>query len=389
MASWRVAKSLEVLRDQVNKFAPDRDKSSDGTKGDDAHASRVSDHNPDSHGVVMAMDISHDPAHGVDSYAIAEQLRAARDSRIKYVISNKKIFGDEGYAKRNGKKAWEWSPYSGSNPHDKHIHISVNDAYDSTEPWAVNATQPHGSTSARSRIRKGDKGPDVEKLHKLLGLQPSSDFDGITELAVKHFQTVYGLVADGIVGPYTWEALEKAAKSGVDTTQNIPVRIFEDIKATVFDDMELAYGSVAKDTIGAALPRRFKNPPDLWIRNRDNGKSVIAKVVDVGPWNTDDPYWDIESRPQAESGKDKSGRETNGAGIDLLPATMRALGIPYTESGGRITGGEGRVDWGFADEIPQIMPTTRVPKVGEDLVAQLMKEIEPILRRYVEKGAKS
>lgn len=207
--SWRVAKSLDTLRKQVNAFAPDRDKSSDGTLGDTAHSNRTSDHNPDRNGVVMAMDISHDPAHGVDSYQIAEQLRAAKDKRIKYVISNRKIFGDEDYAKRNHAKAWEWTKYSGSNPHDKHIHISVNDDFDSTAPWAVSKTEPSGSVVARRRVRKGDKGADVRELQRLLGTRVDGVFGPRTETLVKEFQVKRGLVADGIVGPYTWEALEQ------------------------------------------------------------------------------------------------------------------------------------------------------------------------------------
>src|SRR5215207_6027505 len=114
MADWRVAKSLTTLLEQVNKFAPRRNKSSDGTRGDTAHAKRKSDHNPDANGVVKALDITHDPASGVDSYEIAEQLRIARDPRTSFVISNGRIFGDEGYAKRNGAKAWTWAAYSGS-----------------------------------------------------------------------------------------------------------------------------------------------------------------------------------------------------------------------------------------------------------------------------------
>lgn len=43
---WRVAKSLLVLRDQVNKMAPNRNKASDGTIGDETHQSHNSDHNP-------------------------------------------------------------------------------------------------------------------------------------------------------------------------------------------------------------------------------------------------------------------------------------------------------------------------------------------------------
>lgn len=132
---WRVAKSLEVLRDQVNAAYPGRRKENDGTIGDAAHQARTSDHNPwvkdGAVGVVTALDITHDPAHGVDTYAIAETLRRNRDRRIKYVISNRRIFSSQLHA-------WEWHPYTGANPHDRHVHISVlsdNALYDDRTPW--------------------------------------------------------------------------------------------------------------------------------------------------------------------------------------------------------------------------------------------------------------
>ncbi len=135
--SWRVAKSLLTLRDQVNALYPNRDKSSDGTIGDERHQATHSEHNPDDNGVVRAMDISNDPAHGVVSDKIAHALIDSRDPRIMYVISNSKICSATVHP-------WEWRDYGGSNPHDHHFHISVvadPAKYDDTRPWtAIGAT---------------------------------------------------------------------------------------------------------------------------------------------------------------------------------------------------------------------------------------------------------
>lgn len=139
--SWRVARSLSVLRRQVDGLAPGRSKASDGTIGDAAHASRDSDHNPwvvdAGVGVVTAMDITHDPAHGCDAGALAQRIVAGRDPRVKYVISNRRIANS---ASIGGAAPWTWRPYGGSNPHEKHVHVSVKAqraAYDDESPWMI------------------------------------------------------------------------------------------------------------------------------------------------------------------------------------------------------------------------------------------------------------
>lgn len=131
----RLAKSLETLREQVNALAPKRSKRDDGWIGDAAHAARASDHNPNKKGVVQAIDITHDPKNGMDAHALAETLRLNRDRRIKYVISNGRIFS-------SSTKPWEWRKYAGSNPHSRHVHISVGDIasyYDDPAAWKIGA----------------------------------------------------------------------------------------------------------------------------------------------------------------------------------------------------------------------------------------------------------
>jgi hypothetical protein len=131
--AWRLAKSLETLRDQVNAKWPGRDKSSDGTIGDASHQATNSDHNPNSAGVVTAMDITHDPAHGLDARKLAETLVASRDPRIKYIISNAQIVSST-------VSPWQWRPYTGANAHRAHVHISVAGDYDDTRPWHLGGT---------------------------------------------------------------------------------------------------------------------------------------------------------------------------------------------------------------------------------------------------------
>lgn len=127
---WRLAKSLEVLRAQINEAWPRRNRKSDGTIGDAAHSNRTSDHNPNENKVVNALDITHDITNGVDCHALAEIIK--EDPRVKYVIWNGRIF--------NASILNAWRTYRGSNLHTSHIHISVKDVpeiYDNDAPWRI------------------------------------------------------------------------------------------------------------------------------------------------------------------------------------------------------------------------------------------------------------
>lgn len=137
--SWTLAPCLREYINEANTLAPNRSKSSDGTVGDTAHQSRPSDHNPDARGIVHAVDLTHDPTDGWDAHARVEELRVKKDVRIKYVISNDRIFTSYQVGSRD---PWEWGPYNPNNPHRnrhiKHAHLSVKsgDIYElDVSPW--------------------------------------------------------------------------------------------------------------------------------------------------------------------------------------------------------------------------------------------------------------
>ncbi|MFH6994571.1 hypothetical protein [Flavobacterium sp. FlaQc-48] len=139
----RIAKSLAQLRSQVNAMAPNRSKLSDGWFGDAAHQETESDHNPwvwdaeTNKGVVTAFDITHDVKNKCDCSVLAQWFEKNKDPRIKYVIWNKKKMYSTPVG---GSAAWTWRAYNGTNPHDKHIHVSVNcdkTSYDSISNWTL------------------------------------------------------------------------------------------------------------------------------------------------------------------------------------------------------------------------------------------------------------
>lgn len=217
MSTWRVAHSLEKLRDQVNAAHPRRSKASDGTIGDAAHAATVSDHNPDRYGIVRALDITHDPvgtsaADRLDAHALADVLVASRDPRIKYVISRGRIA--RSYAKGTI-KPYTWAPYTGADPHTSHAHVSVVDdsRADSTAAWQIAPKPAPPKGQFPGTVRLGGTGAAVRAWQTALNQRAHAGLvvDGVagakTIAAIRRVQTGHHLTVDGVAGPLTWAAL--------------------------------------------------------------------------------------------------------------------------------------------------------------------------------------
>jgi hypothetical protein len=112
--------AIAVLR-QATALRPKRKKASDGLLPSAAHLTQSpnSDHNTG-----FAVDLTHDPKNDIDCFDIYERLKS--DPRVKYLIFTGKI-----WSIKNGE-----SKYTGSNPHNKHLHISIKDnCGNDTSPW--------------------------------------------------------------------------------------------------------------------------------------------------------------------------------------------------------------------------------------------------------------
>jgi hypothetical protein len=133
--------AIAVLR-QATALSPKRKKLSDGLLPSAAHlkASPTSDHNTG-----LAVDLTHDPKNGIDCAVIFEKLK--EDARVKYLIFDKKIWSKQ-YAKQGNRK------YTGSNPHTKHLHISINDGHgNDTSPWFWWMNQPKLINQVRAAVK--------------------------------------------------------------------------------------------------------------------------------------------------------------------------------------------------------------------------------------------
>lgn len=134
MANWELVPCLGQLRTELNQIAPNRDKSSDGTIGDPAHQSRVSDHNDDEVGKVPIKDA--DKKHEVHAYDadadlnefgltmlmvvlfIVNRCRLGLEKRLRYIIYNRFIW--------EASNGWRQRAYTGDSPHTEHAHFSAS-----------------------------------------------------------------------------------------------------------------------------------------------------------------------------------------------------------------------------------------------------------------------
>lgn len=103
---------------------------------------------------------------------------------------------------------------------------------------------------------------------------------------------------------------------------------------------------VTSSAVFVALPSQRALYRTVRVTNPQTGLSILAPTLDVGPWNIDDDTYVLDAsgtaRPQAESGIDRFGRQTNGAGIDLSDGAWAAL---------RMTD-NAQVMWQFVDTLP-------------------------------------
>ena len=122
--------AIAVLK-QATAIWPKRSTASDGLLPSPAHQAQ----NPNSdHNSGLAVDLTHDPKNGVDCVAIFQKLKA--DSRVEYLIHNHKIWSRQREAEGD-------RPYTGINPHEHHLHISIlPDSANDTRPWFGWMNQP-------------------------------------------------------------------------------------------------------------------------------------------------------------------------------------------------------------------------------------------------------
>jgi hypothetical protein len=134
--------AIAVLR-QATAICPSRKKASDGLLPSAAHIhqSPNSDHNTG-----YAVDLTHDKLGGIDCFDLFQKLKA--DKRVKYLIFQGKIWSTD-RAKEGDRE------YTGSNKHNKHLHISIKEGCgDDTSPWFPWLGKPKAVAKVKAAVKR-------------------------------------------------------------------------------------------------------------------------------------------------------------------------------------------------------------------------------------------
>ena len=202
-----LAGNLANLRREINAHWPNRDKKSDGWIADAKHPSR-SDHQPDSRGVVHAIDVDVD---GIRPKVLVRH--AIAHPSTKYVIFNRTIWS----------RTRDFRPcrYTGADPHTGHVHIygrSGHEFESNRTGWGLAKDVPKLLGKAGdigSRILRlaqpRMRGADVTFVQRFIGVDQAGTADGIfgpqTEKGVRFYQRLRGIAVTGVCDKGTFHQM--------------------------------------------------------------------------------------------------------------------------------------------------------------------------------------
>ena len=211
------AKTCSDALEQATHHWPNRNRASDGCCSSSTHQQQ----NPYSdHDEGEAWDLTDDPAHGCDSRNELDGIRRRQVHGGKYGISDNQIFSSY---PAYGYEAWEWRPYTGSNPHKAHGHLSIEhyardfdiDWFQVAKPMtpadrkyiqALAAEQAKGRRHLRLRVPYM-RGQDIKEVQVCLKIPYTRTYGVGTYRAVREFQKFFGLKVTGKVNNETWELI--------------------------------------------------------------------------------------------------------------------------------------------------------------------------------------
>ena len=226
--AWFVNRAISNFRKAVNAKYPHRDKATDGTIGDAAHAGTSSDHNPDPDGSVDAwdMDVELNGAgkpYAADVEALKKVFQAHEASQ--YWIHNDQICSrNDGWKRRSYAYAGP-----GRNKHDKHVHWNTRQSHEnSNAPWVLTSDGDDMTPEEKNKLEAVFNNWPTAKLDSDGNVVPDADFPNKTAAAIARAQQA----ADA--------AKEKAEEALARPAGNVDVDALVDTLAEKLEDRLVA-----------------------------------------------------------------------------------------------------------------------------------------------------
>jgi peptidoglycan hydrolase-like protein with peptidoglycan-binding domain len=172
-----------------------------------------------------------------------------------------------------------------------------------------------GTASAATVVEKGDRGREVKRLQRALGVHADGIFGPGTKKALRTFQARHHLHVDGVAGPATWSAVKRAqANTSRAATKTVKVNGKARIIGHSVRAVQHELGIPADGIFG---------PQSLKALKRFQRAHGLADDGIVGP-----ATWRALARDGGSgSGSGRKARaaiKTEGSGVEAL---QRALGI--------------------------------------------------------------
>lgn len=143
---------------------------------------------------------------------------------------------------------------------------------------------PAKDAKNRPTVRRGMRGPAVKQLQELLGLGADGIFGANTEAKVRAWQRAHDLVADGIVGPRSWDMLDEEAPARMPAVANPPAPAAEPAQGSAANQIDVGLLDLAfPENNRAALAGWVQPLKDACARfGIDKPREVCSFLANIG-----------------------------------------------------------------------------------------------------------
>lgn len=136
-------------------------------------------------------------------------------------------------------------------------------------------------------IKEGSQGENVKKVQRLLGAVPDGKFGPNTKKKVMEWQAAHGLVADGVIGPKTWDAMFADQPKPVVYTKAVEMATYDPITKhiTKLNNRSIKYLVIHYTAGASSKPGNAKACRDGFMKYESSADFAVddTTIVQVNP----------------------------------------------------------------------------------------------------------